>query len=155
MDSQATLLADANILANQVSNQSSFFGNILSKFNILKNKINKKYLFIGIGITIATIALVLFIIYRKNKKANQQLKCSIKNTNQKLNGPLKYKVYDDEPYVVSEESEPKNKPLKKNKSKPKPEPEPEPESEPDEIANLDLTKEEIDNIEEEINNDEE
>lgn len=152
MDSQATLLADANILANQVSNQSSFFSTILSKFNVLKNKINKKYLFVGIGITIAVIALVLYVIYRKNKKANQQLKCSIKNTNQKLNGPLKYKVNDDdEPYVISEESEPKNKPLKKNKSKLEPESEPEPE----EIANLDLTKEEIDDIEEEINNDEE
>ena len=149
MDSQATLLVDANILANQVSNQKSFFGDILSKFNILKNKINKKYLSFCIAIAIIVIALVLYVIYRKNKKANQQLKCTNKNTNQKLNEPLKYKVDDDEPYVISEESKPKNKPLKKNKPKPEPEPEPE------EIANLDLTKEEIEDIEEEINNDEE
>lgn len=147
MDSQGAVLADATILANQLANQQTFMGGIMGKLNTLKNKINKKYLFVGIGITVAVIALALYVIYKKNKKSRQQLKCSVKNTNQKLNGPLDYRINDDnEPELFNEDYETQKKPVKKQHTKPKPEPE--------EIANLDLTKEEIDDIEDEINNDE-
>ena len=153
MDSQGGLLADASALANQVSTKPSFFEGISSKINIFKNKINKKQLFISIGVTIGVVALVLYIVYRKNKKANQSLKCIVKHTNQKLNEPLKYKVNnDDEPELYSEDIQQIEKKIK-NKYKQKPEPVVEPE--PEEIANLTLTKEEIDELEDELNEDNE
>lgn len=139
MESQAsnlpTVMGDANNLVKAV--KPNFFTLLVSKFNFLKSKINTKYLFIGIAVVVVVIGLFLFYNFKKNKKmrANLNNMDLQKMTNVPENVYKKYKAIE----------------------KPKRKPEPEPESEesvvePEEVSNLNLTRNEIKEIEDELDN---
>lgn len=145
MESQGSnipaLMGDANNLVNSIK-QPNFFTSLVSKFNFLKTKMNTKYLFMGVVGIVVVVGLVLFYNFKKNKKMRSQ-----------LNNNMGFQKMTNVPEMEQKLQKKYNKVVEKPKRQPEPEPESESEEsvkEPDEISKLNLTRNEIKEIEDEL-----